>query len=149
MKLKQLKQDLKKQANGVWVSFDSIKLKIARHGNPLAQKLTDEHHAQNRALKEENKPEVPFEPFWVDLLSRAILLDWDGVDGEDDKPLTYTSEEGKKVLSDPAFSDLRSFIELQAATRSNFLERGDQAAEKNSQALSSPTSTSAETSAAH
>jgi hypothetical protein len=158
------KQDLQKQSEGVWVLWeDGIALKIGRIGNPLSKKLAEEHAAKNQAIREAkaaalNGPrgasdglileEEPYSVLELRLLTEAILLDWRNVDDDNGAPLPYTPQEGAKILADPAYTDLKDFIQTQAVKRENFTEAGNRATEKNLSPLSSQTSASAQKSGA-
>jgi hypothetical protein len=143
------KQDLQKQSEGVWVKWeDGISLKIARIGNPHSVRLAEAHAAKNIALKEARLPEEPYSVLELQLLTEAILLDWRNVDDDNGQPLPYTPQEGAKILADPAYADLKDFIQAQALKRENFTEAGNRATEKNLSPLSSQTSASAQKSGA-
>jgi hypothetical protein len=143
------KQDLQKQSEGVWVAWeDGIALKIGRIGNPLSKKLAEDHAAKNQARKEAGLPEEPYSVLELRLLTEAILLDWRNVDDDNGAPLPYTPQEGAKILADPAYADLKDFIQAQALKRENFTEAGMRATEKNLSPLSSQTSLSAQKSGA-
>jgi hypothetical protein len=142
------KQDLSKEAGGVWREFEGIRFLIARINNPNTDKIRDAWAAENRSLKEANKPERSSEALWLKILSSAVLLGWDGLDGDDDKPLPYSEEAAHELLSNPKHADFKSWVELESARRKNFLEAGDKLAEKKSSPLSPLNSLPAETSGA-
>ncbi len=146
-KLSQVKQSKKKETEGVWIHWEQgIQLKIARAGNPLFKKISEDFGATNRALNEKGKPEVPFSALEMDLLCRSTLLDWRNVEDDNGKPIPYTPEEGQRILSDSAYEDLKDFILRQSVKRQNFLETGEAQTEKNSVPLSSQILKLAETS---
>ncbi len=141
------KQNRQKEAEGVWVRFDEIRFKIARLGNPKYEQIQEAQAAENTALREAGKPVKDWKQNWLDILSQAVLIGWEGLEGDDGAPIAYTPEKARELLADPAYSDFKRFVETEAANRENFIERGEAATEKNSQALSSQISASAETSA--
>jgi hypothetical protein len=143
------RQDTKKEQAGVWVVFEGVRVKVARLHNPKAQAMIEQHFADNAARRAAGDPPREYKEFRLDLLSQAILVGWEGLDGDDGKPLPYTSSAARAILADPAYSDFRDFVETEAGRRENFVEAGEKALEKNSSALSPQNSLSPETSAAH
>jgi hypothetical protein len=68
-------------------------------------------------------------------LARTILLDWDGVLGEDDKPVAYTEELGFQLLSEnPEFLE---FVMDVALDNDNFKNEQEKKIAKKSAKLSS------------
>jgi len=126
------KQDIAAQTGGVWARFDEIDFRIARLGNPRAVQLREAFAAENAAQREAGKPTRDPKEQWLDMLSQSILVDWRGLDGDNGEPLPYTPDEARKLLADPVYSDFKAWVELQSAERENFLEKGEQATEKNS-----------------
>lgn len=130
-KLSAVKQSLTKQNQGVWITWEGMRFRVGRIGNAKAKALIAEESARNRERKERGEPQRAWDDFWPECIAKAILLDWADVEREDGSVWPFSVEDALAVLKDPAFSDLRQAIELEAASRENFLEQADQAAEKN------------------
>ena len=93
--------DKELEVNGVWVPLKSMRFLIARLGNPkfkaLYWKALEAKQAFSRfAGADEAHDQEPF----LECMSKAVLLDWDGVDGEDGKPLPYSPEVGLLAMKD-------------------------------------------------
>ncbi len=60
-------------------------------------------------------------------LSEAVLQDWSGIIGDDDKPVKFSKAEAAKLLGDPAFVRFREAV-IWAATQVGELRSEDTAA---------------------
>jgi hypothetical protein len=85
------------EINGVWFVFKGMEFLIARLGNPkfkaLYRKGLEANQVQVQFGGEEDHSEL-----YMDCVSKAVLLDWKGVDGEDGKPMPYSPAEGLKAM---------------------------------------------------
>lgn len=65
-----------------------------------------------------------------DTTSRFVLVDWEGVDDEEGREVSYSPEFGQQLLSDPRWDLVRREILRLATTASEFLERQEQGLER-------------------
>lgn len=93
--------DKELEVNGVWVPLKSMRFLIARLGNPkfkaLYRKALEAKQAFSRFA---GADEAHDQEIFLECMSKAVLLDWDGVDGEDGKPLPYSPEVGLRAMKD-------------------------------------------------
>lgn len=129
-KLSDHAQSNEKENKGIWILWCGMRFKIARLGNDRYNALEAAHDARNREREERGEPKKPWEEFYKEVISEAILLGWEDVQREDGSEWVYTKEEGLKVLSDLRYRDLFNYISIQSAIRTNFLEAADAATEK-------------------
>lgn len=87
------------EVNGVWVPLKSMRFLIARLGNPkfkaLYRKALESKQAFSRFAGTDDDQDL-----FLECMSKAVLLDWEGVDGEDGKPLPYSPEVGLRAMQD-------------------------------------------------
>jgi hypothetical protein len=141
MKLRSLKLDSDKTVEGVWVDYrDDVRLLIARLPNAkydkIMRRLGKPHMAKLRRAR--FKPESLVDDPILDKLQKravaeAVLLDWEGVEDDDDAPLPYTPERGAEILFDPNFDVLWRFIVDFAGEEEMYRIEDDLSAEENSQ----------------
>lgn len=81
----------------------------------------------------ELSPELP------ELIARHLLRGWEGLDGDDDRPLEYTPALGLSMVTDPEFSELRDRVVLCASLASEPALKFSEEASKNSPAPSAST----------
>lgn len=93
--------DKDREVNGVWVPLKSMRFLIARLGNPkfkaIYRKALEAKQAFSRYAVVDDATD---HEMFLEAASKAILLDWEGVDGEDGKPLKYSPEVGLKAMQD-------------------------------------------------
>jgi hypothetical protein len=104
---------LKQQdVDGVWANYpgrESVRLRIARAGNPVFLRVNDRLEAPFR--KQLSRGRLPTEQ-QLDIQCRAmaegILTGWEGLATEDGAPLEYSAENAYLVLR--YNSDVREFV---------------------------------------
>ncbi|GLK67006.1 hypothetical protein [Hansschlegelia plantiphila] len=120
MKLSALTIDPEKLEKGDWVGdipeLEGVRFKVRGLGN------TDYKRLQNRlvlAVPRKNRRNGLSVEDQTRIESRcildAILLDWDGIEGEDGAPLHFSKELATDLLADPAMARLREGILYAAA----------------------------------
>lgn len=86
------------QENGKWVEYDGGKFKVASIATPkFIQGYTSLDTDTDNLTEEQAKV---FSLKLNTLLAEVILLDWEGVVDEDDKPVDYTTEGGIELLEE-------------------------------------------------
>jgi len=100
--------DQAKRTDGVWKDLSMIpgaKVKVAKADNPNAERLVRslyKPYAKVFRQKKELDPGIQ-DKIQVQILSQAILKDWDGIPGVDGNPVPYSIEEAEALLSDAEF----------------------------------------------
>lgn len=117
MKLTALKTDLGKTEAGVWIGdipdMGGVRLKVRPISNPdyrqLYGRLVD---ATPRHLKRGGQV-VDYQTK-ADIAGRCladtVLLDWEGIEGDDGKPLEYDPELAKQYLINPEYAAFRDAV---------------------------------------
>jgi hypothetical protein len=125
VKLQSLKVDPQRQTEGVWFDWSQgVRLKIARLGNPAFD-------ARVREIIEEAKEkgeEPDTETATLEAIAKTILLGWEGIEGEDDEPWTYTPERSLELLSDDGMRDLYKFVLVKSSESAHYRFRADREA---------------------
>lgn len=147
VKLSSFATDEDLSVNGQWFEYaDGVEFKIAKWNNPkFRDYLEDLARPHARKLRKSGR----VGRFWNDLVNKAaarcVLLDWKGVDGDDGEPLTYSQEEGEKVLNNTCYSSIHDFIVEIAMEDANYFTEETEAAGKNSSERSAGKSSGANT----
>lgn len=100
MKLGEFRNDLNLENDGVWISLnDAAKVKVARSGNPRHSEILRRLSAPYRRQISNNSlsNDVAFK-ISGEALAEAILLDWEGVEDDDGKPLPYSKSAARDLL---------------------------------------------------
>jgi hypothetical protein len=126
VKLSAIKSDPELEREGVWQDYElGIRVKVARMGNQAfdecVRKLSEPHLSGFRRNK---LPSEVLERITKQAVARHILLGWEGIDGEDGKPLPYSEETALEILNDPALADFYKFV-LLAANEAELFRRKD------------------------
>jgi hypothetical protein len=127
------KTNTDKEENGVWEDLgDGIKIKIRRFKSRAAQEarkaLEEPYQSRLRfggKLTDEEAQEI-----LVRQMSKAIIVDWDGVTDEEGNVLPCT--EGAKYEVLKALPDFRDVVASLAIDRDNFVEKSSKDGEGNS-----------------
>lgn len=132
------KTDEKMEREGVWLDLGSAgKFKLARAGGAnreYEKKLSAASKPHRRAIETGTiDPKVSIS-LLADVFADTVVLGWEGVTGEDGKPLSFTVENCRKLLND--LPEL--FVELQQASAkaANFRREALEIAAGNSQPAS-------------
>ena len=116
--------------DGVWVSYSGVKLKIGRAGSTEWLKAQEDlERPFKKKIEKGTLSATVKRDLNVRNLARTILLDWDGVIDENDKPVAYNEEIGTQALLDDP--DLLEFVMDTALDNDNFrTEQVDKTAKK-------------------
>jgi hypothetical protein len=133
MKLNQIKKVQQNIEKGGWMSdlpnLPGVSVKVRGLFNSEASK----NFADARATMTEEEfkdPDIQ-DALDVRLLAETILVDWDGIDGDDGEPLEFSQELAEQILSDP---DMEVFRRAVTHAASVVAQRGKdtlETAEKN------------------
>lgn len=110
MKISKFATDLDLEEEGVWVEIgDGAKLKVARVGNPRyrerIRQLTKPYRNQ---IRSSTLPEDISDDLVLKAFSECILLDWEGLEDDKGKPITYSKEHAYELLK--GLRDFRSLV---------------------------------------
>lgn len=116
MKLNQLKSDLTKEQDGVWVEYGGgLSFLIARIRNPKMKDAMQRYQAKaartrRGAIKD---TEIDTDKLLQELapyMAKYVLLDWKNLDDDIGKPIPYSSDKALEIFKDPAFEDILIFV---------------------------------------
>lgn len=133
MRISDFQFDSPKEIEGVWVDVEErARIKVARFGNPrfqsLFDKLVKQRRRRSRSLSAEDVLECQREA-----AASTILLDLEGFEHDDGKPVSYTPEIGKEWFKVPAFWSL---VLTESQLSDNFAEEHQEESEGNSSTFS-------------
>ena len=114
MKLSTIAVDTDKAENGIWkelvvgMGFECL---IARHNNSrfraeIERRVVDISRDKNREPTAAEYSEATLRS-----LCSKVLLNWRGLEDDDDQPIPYSPEKAYEILSDPEYADLRDAVE--------------------------------------
>lgn len=109
LKLNSIKADLAKESEGDWVAipeWPGVRFKVRSihckdYLNAREMKVQGLVKALGRLPTSSE-----LEPHIGKLVSAFLLLDWDGLLDDNDKPLPYSAERARELLGDPAMREL-------------------------------------------
>lgn len=135
-KLNELKTDVKKETNGMWLDFAlGIRLKIARARNPnyqeLLRELTEPHRSDLRKDQVEQKVIDATADILKQVRAKTILLDWENIEDEKGVEIPYSPEKALEFFRDPELKDFYSFVVISSEDRDNFKKNLVEDSEKN------------------
>lgn len=112
MKLTAFGQDVEKAENGVWVDLgEGCRVKVARSGSArserMLKKLTAPHQ---RAIQMGSIPDALLERLNAEHTSKAILLDWEGLQDADGTEIPFSQAKAFEILSNPEYRDFKDQV---------------------------------------
>ncbi len=125
MKLSEIKVDPAKIEAGAWVDeipeFDGVRLKVRGLGCKEMQKLQRTlFDAIPRSRRPKGKVSQEDQDRILDrCLHEVILLDWDGLQNDDDTPMAYDKAKALTFITEPAFKKFRDAVIWAADTIAN------------------------------
>lgn len=125
MKLSEIKVDPAKIEAGAWVDeipeFDGVRLKVRGLGCKEMQKLQRTlFDAIPRSRRPKGKVSQEDQDRILDrCLHEVILLDWDGLQNDDDTPMAYDKAKALTFITEPAFKKFREAVVWAADTIAN------------------------------
>lgn len=116
MKISSVKVDVVKVEEGVWVEnipeLEGVKLRVRGAGNRdwkrMMQRLVASVPRQKRRNGNIDPDEM--ERILGTVMLETGLLDWSGIEGDDDKPIPYSKEKAKEYLLDPQWQVIRDGV---------------------------------------
>lgn len=142
MKIGEIKVDPAKIEAGAWVDeipeFDGVRLKVRGLGCKEQQKLQRTlFEAIPRSRRPKGKVSQEDQDRILDrCLHEVILLDWEGLQNDDDSAMAYDKAKALTFITDPAFKKFRDAVIWAADTVANDKAETVEAAVGNSQASS-------------
>lgn len=115
MKLSSLRIDPVRVEKGAWIDkipeMGDLRLNVRGIDNSDARRLR-ETLIENvpRAERVRGLDMVERDRIAGKVLAEAVLLDWDGLDDDDGRPIPYSSEMAEKLLTDPALPAFRAAV---------------------------------------
>jgi hypothetical protein len=110
MKFSNFATDLDLEEKGVWVDLgEGTRLKLARIGNPAYKKLMREKlkpyrtQSARAGISDQKWSEIN-----CDVLSKTVLLDWEGWEDDKDKPVKYSQKHAYDMLM--GLKDFRAMV---------------------------------------
>lgn len=136
MDLSIFKTDPDKEVQGVWKDIEfrgqTGKFKIARAGNPVFNRIFTRIKNSRTFVDDDSQSAKDHDDeALTHALAEAILMDTDEIE-LDGEVIDYTPELGYKILSDPAFSELKNQIAIAAGNFEHYAVVKLEALEKNS-----------------
>jgi hypothetical protein len=115
MKISELAVDADRQENGAWVDnipeLEGLRLKVRGSNNldwrKLQNKLLDAVPRKKRIGRLDLEEA---EGIQTKCLLNCCLIDWEGLEDEQGKPIPYDKEMAKKLLTDPEFRRFRDGV---------------------------------------
>jgi hypothetical protein len=139
VKLSEIKVDPAKIEAGAWVDgipeFEGVRLKVRGLGCKEQQKLSRAlFDAIPRSRRPKGKVSQEDQDRILDrCLHEVILLDWDGLQNDDDTPMPYDKAKALTFITDPAFRKFRDAVVWAADTIANDKAEAVEATVGNSQ----------------
>jgi hypothetical protein len=104
---------------GRWVSvghiLPGVKFKVRGLDNADYRRLRAKLIAEiPRAERVKGVDPVELDKINVKLLYETVLLDWSGIEGDDDASLSFSKEQAAELLADPNYAVLRGAVEWAA-----------------------------------
>lgn len=137
MKLSEMKVDPQKIEQGDWVDdiqeMAGLRLKVRGAGNADWRKLQSRLLSavpRNRRVGGNLDPAEQDRIMSI-LLRDACLLDWDGLEDDEGKPLPYSKEQAAKLLTDPQYAKFRDAVIWAANVVADQREADTEASAKN------------------
>lgn len=114
MKLNELKVDAERESNGDWVespTWPGVRVHVRSIHNPDYRRAL-QLQVQKIRRKYGNEPTPPEvqDKMMADLFVEHIINDIQGLEDDNDKPIQYDKDFGRKVMSDPEYRRLADFV---------------------------------------
>jgi len=105
MRMDDLKVDIGRLEDGDWVDgipeMGALRLKTRGIGNKQWRKLQAKLNAATPRNKRDDPDEM--ERILATLIRDTALLDWDGIEGPDGKPLPFSKDQANEYLTNPEY----------------------------------------------
>ena len=122
--------DEKAELEGVWMPYEGgSRVKLARFNNETAQRMRIEWYQENKTLleslaekntekAEEQRTEL-FKAGESEIMSKAVLLDWEGFEDENGKEVKYSQKTAEQYLT--LSRDFRKDMTTMSGNRDQYL----------------------------
>lgn len=126
MKFSTFATDLDLEENGVWIDLgDGTRIKLARIGNPAYKKHFRQQLKPYRSVAaRKNISEKKWAEMSAELLSKTVVLDWEGWEDDKGKPVKFSQEHAYDMLV--GLKDFRKFVEELADEQATFAREADE-----------------------
>jgi len=122
MRLSEIENDLTKENEGVWLTFSGdIEVKIANVGNEEYIKLSEKLYKPfKKALRKDTLDSKKHLAIAHKLMVETIILDWKGIDDDNDKPIPYSKEKALEIVQTKKYKKFVDWISNEALDLANF-----------------------------
>lgn len=127
MKLNNMRIDLQKELDGVWIPYiGDVQLLVARMTNDRFQA------SQRRVLREkgvnsmQDLPEEDVAEMSKPGVAEFVLLGWKNIEDEDGNEVVYSKEKALEIFNDPELSDMYTFVVTRAQKASLFRQKDEE-----------------------
>jgi len=120
------------EANGVWIPIGPFKFKIARAGGgnqAFSKEAMKRFKPFQAAISNETMPKEIADQMVIDIFVDTIVLDWKDVGDREGKPIEFSKEAAKTLLTE--LPNLFQELQAQAQKTGNFRKENLEAAEGN------------------
>jgi hypothetical protein len=119
LKIGSIAADLAAESEGEWVDiaeWPGVRLRVRSINYKLFQNAREMAYAKLTKALGRQPLTSEFAPKLAKLVQVHLLLEWDGLDDDNDKPLPYSSKLADEMYTDPRYRELVSQT-IWAATR--------------------------------
>ena len=111
---------------------DGLRVRVARFGNPRHERILERLRRPYRNILRAGGeiPREAQERITIEATAAAILLDWEGVEERDGRPIPYSREAAVRLLGE--LKDFRNAVGYLALEAETFRRAALEAAAKNS-----------------
>lgn len=126
---KKFKTDSRVENEGIWIDFgESGRIRIARAGGsngPFVRAMERVHREYRKQIQLDVLDAKKSVDLLVQVYADTVVLGWEGVTGEDGKPLPFNRENCAKLLRDlpDLFRELQEHAGSMALFRESILEQ--------------------------
>lgn len=122
MKLSELAADLELEEEGVWVPVQGeFEVKLCAASSKRAQKAYRKYlRPHERKIAAGAMKDEEIVPIVAKYIAHGLLLDWKGVEGDDEKPLPFSVDVAEQTLKLPEMKYLRKQLQDLAAAQETF-----------------------------
>ena len=131
--IEQIKSDLKKETEGVWVEFElGIRLKIARARNvAYLESMRKIMEPRRKTIREGGMEIEELQDLLKQVQAKTVLLGWENIEDKDGESIAYSSDQALTFFNDPELRDFYTFVVTQSENMENFKKELVKDSEKN------------------
>lgn len=114
------KLDTGKKEEGVWLDLiDGARIKIAYNQSERVERKVLTHQEKSSFRGREQNFEEKAQ-MMMEIFAEEVVLDWEGIDEEEGKPLPYSTENALKLLKE--CPPIKNFVFKESARIENFVQ---------------------------